>query len=254
MTKVAAQLYTLRAVMRTPGQIEQGFARLSQDGWKAVQVSGIGPMEPAKLRALADKYDLEICATHIPAQRLVDDAESVIREHDVLGCKYIGIGGMDRRRARAADDFRDFAKLMAPAAEKLRAAGKAFLYHNHDFELVRFGGVTGLDILLAESGDAFTFEPDTYWLQAGGGDPAQWIGKMAGRVEVVHFKDMAYEPEEGAQVMAEVGAGNLNWPAILSACAKAGVRWHVVEQDACRRDPFDSLKMSLENLKRMGLE
>jgi sugar phosphate isomerase/epimerase len=253
MTTVAAQLYTLREVMRTPEQIEAGFARLSKDGWKAVQVSGIGPMEPAKLRALADKYGLEICATHIPMQRLLDDAEGVVKEHDILGCKYIGIGGMDRKLARAAEGFRQFARQMTPVGEKLKAAGKVFLYHNHDFELVRFGGLTGLDILLQESGEAVTFEPDTYWLQAGGGDSAQWIGKMAGRVEVVHFKDMAYEPEEGHQVMAEVGEGNLNWPAIVAACRKANVRWHIVEQDTCRRDPFDSLKMSLENLKRMGL-
>ena len=39
--------------------------------------------------------------------------------------------------------------------------------------------------------------------------------------------------------MAEVGEGNLEWPAIIAACG---------------RDPFESLKISLENLKAMGLE
>jgi sugar phosphate isomerase/epimerase len=55
-------------------------------------------------------------------------------------------------------------------------------------------------------------------------------------------------------VMAEVGEGNLNWPAILTACREAGVRWYLVEQDVCRRDPFESLGISLRNLKTMGIE
>ena len=55
------------------------------------------------------------------------------------------------------------------------------------------------------------------------------------------------------QVMAEVGEGNLNWPRILSAAAEAGVEWYIVEQDICQRDPFESLAISLRNLKAMGL-
>jgi sugar phosphate isomerase/epimerase len=254
MTTVAAQLYTLRAVMRTPEQIDKGFERLARDGWKAVQASGLGLIEPQRLRDIADRHGLEICATHIPTERLLNDMDGVLKEHEILGCKYIGIGGMDRRYAKTASDFSAFAKLVTPLAERLRDAGKAFVYHNHNFELVRFGRLTGLDILLEESGDAVQFEPDTYWLQAGGGDVIAWLGKLAGRMDVVHFKDMAYEPEEGEAVMAEVGEGNLNWPGIISACRKANVRWHIVEQDTCRRDAFDCLKTSLENLKGLGLE
>jgi sugar phosphate isomerase/epimerase len=53
--------------------------------------------------------------------------------------------------------------------------------------------------------------------------------------------------------MAEVGVGNLNWPEILKACREAGVKWYLVEQDECYRDPFDSLETSLKNLREMGL-
>jgi sugar phosphate isomerase/epimerase len=56
------------------------------------------------------------------------------------------------------------------------------------------------------------------------------------------------------QLMAEVGEGNLNWPAILSACKEANVRWYAVEQDVCQRDPFESLAISYRNLHEMGLE
>jgi sugar phosphate isomerase/epimerase len=56
------------------------------------------------------------------------------------------------------------------------------------------------------------------------------------------------------QYMAEVGEGNLNWQAILPAAKEAGVEHILVEQDICYRDPFDSLELSLKNLKAMGVE
>jgi sugar phosphate isomerase/epimerase len=59
--------------------------------------------------------------------------------------------------------------------------------------------------------------------------------------------------QEKKQIMAEVGEGNLNWPAILDACKTAGVEWYLVEQDVCQRDPFESLAISLRNMKSWGL-
>jgi len=91
---------------------------------------------------------------------------------------------------------------------------------------------------------------DTYWIQHGGGDPVAWIRKMTGRMPVVHLKDMVII--NGEQAMVEVGEGNFDWSAILHTCKEAKVEWYAVEQDVCQRDPFESLKISYENLKAMG--
>ena len=53
--------------------------------------------------------------------------------------------------------------------------------------------------------------------------------------------------------MAEVGEGNLNWPAIIKSCKSAGVEWYLVEQDTCYRDAFESVAISLRNMMAMGL-
>jgi sugar phosphate isomerase/epimerase len=64
---------------------------------------------------------------------------------------------------------------------------------------------------------------------------------------------MAVTPER-EQRFAEIGEGNLNWPAILAAAAESGVEWYLVEQDRCyNRDPFESLDISYRNLRAMGL-
>jgi sugar phosphate isomerase/epimerase len=137
-----------------------------------------------------------------------------------------------------------------------------FSYHNHSFEFIRFphgeGSRTALDIIYDESDPRYLqAEIDTYWVQHGGGDPVAWIQKVKQRMPVVHLKDMVIaeppHPRMGSQWMAEVGEGNLNWPAILSACAESGIEWYAVEQDICQRDPFESLAISYRNLVRMGL-
>jgi hypothetical protein len=45
----------------------------------------------------------------------------------------------------------------------------------------------------------------------------------------------------------------MNFPEIIKACREAGVLWYIVEQDICQRDPFESLAISLRNLKKMGV-
>ena len=59
---------------------------------------------------------------------------------------------------------------------------------------------------------------------------------------------------DGKQTMAEIGEGNLYWPGIIEACKVSGVEWYAIEQDVCQRNPFESLKISYDNLRAMGVE
>jgi sugar phosphate isomerase/epimerase len=113
-------------------------------------------------------------------------------------------------------------------------------------------GRTGLQTLVDGSvAEVFSFEIDTYWIQHGGGNPVSWLSSLAGRMPLVHVKDMAMRGSE--QLFAEVGEGNLEWSGILDACRDGGVEWYLVEQDICQGDPFDALGVSLRNLRGMGL-
>ncbi|MDF2566635.1 MAG: Xylose isomerase domain protein barrel [Oscillospiraceae bacterium] len=93
---------------------------------------------------------------------------------------------------------------------------------------------------------------DTYWVQAAGGDPAKWIKKLSGRLECVHLKDMAYIDKQ--RRFAPVYEGNMNFDAIIQACAEAKTEYLLVEQDDCYgQDLFECLRVSYENLKSKGL-
>jgi sugar phosphate isomerase/epimerase len=251
---LAAQLYTVRDFTQTPQNLAATLHKVRAMGYRAVQVSGIGPIAPAELKAILDGEGLIMCNTHIGYDRLWNDLAAVIEEHHLWNCRHVAIGSMPARyRQEGEAGYRRFAQEANAVGRKLYEAALTFSYHNHSFEFEHFGQRTGLDILFDETDPRYVqAEIDTYWVQHGGGDPAAWIRKMKGRMPVVHLKDMVIQ--SGAQAMAEIGEGNLNWPAILDACREAGVEWYAVEQDVCQRDPFESLAISFNNLKAMGLE
>lgn len=251
--KIAAQLYTLREYTKTPEDIEKTMKKVKEIGYDAVQVSGMGPIDPQDLKAIVDREGLDICATHIGFDRMQNDLEAVINEHKLWNCKYVGVGSMPNEYRENREGFVKFAKEASEIARKLKENDLQFIYHNHNFEFVKFDNMTGMDILFEESDpEAFDFEIDTYWIQAGGADPIQWITRMAGRMDVIHFKDMVMDNNR-EQIMSEIGEGNLNWDGIIKACEDIGVEWACIEQDVCQRNPFDSLEISLKNLKKMGL-
>lgn len=250
---LAAQLYTIRDYTKTQEDFAASMRKIREIGYTAVQVSAIGPIPPAEVKRIVDDNGLTICNTHIGFPRLQTDLDAVIEEHRLWECKHVAVGSMPNEYREGGEDaYRRFAEEASEIGRKLHEAGLTFSYHNHSFEFVRFGNRTGLDLIYDESDPRYLqAEIDTYWVQHGGGDPALWIRKMTNRMPVVHLKDMVIVDRQ--QAMAEVGEGNLNWPAILDACREGGVEWYAVEQDITPGDPFESLAISYRNLVAMGL-
>ncbi|UQZ36622.1 sugar phosphate isomerase/epimerase [Paenibacillus sp. PK3_47] len=245
---IAAQMYTLREFTQTPEGLRDAFQKLKDIGYKAVQISGTGPIDPALVKQYADESGLQICATHVPWNRLVNDLDALAEEHKLWNCKYVGLGSLPAEYQSSLEGYRSFVKLASEIAVTLKEQhGLQFIYHNHDFEFTKFEGTTALDVMLQETDpESFGFELDLYWVQAGGGNPVDWVQKVEGRMGVVHLKDMAIVDRR--QVFAEIGEGNMNYKAIVEACRAAGVEWFVVEQDVCRRNPFESLEISYKYL------
>jgi sugar phosphate isomerase/epimerase len=251
-SQIAAQLYTLRDFTKTPADIAKTLRRVKQIGYDAVQVSALGPIDPKELAAILRGEGLTCCATHTSLDRMKNDTPAVIDEHRLWNCNQTAIGGFFPVDP-TFDDWRGFARDYSAIATRFAGSGISIGYHNHSHELAHYDGRPVLDYLIEELPKEVWFEIDTYWITHGGGDPVEWIGKVAGRIPNVHLKDMVVTPKR-EQRMAEVGAGNLNWGGILPACKAAGVQWYIVEQDETYGvDPFDCLATSLRNLKAMGL-
>ena len=140
---------------------------------------------------------------------------------------------------------------MGEWAEKLAEVGLGFAYHNHHMEFQKFDGRFAMDILFDGTSPKLTSELDVYWVQYGGASPVAWIDKLAGRLQLLHCKD--YAIIEHDPTFAEVGEGNLEWPAIFAAAAKAGTEYLIVEEDTCTRPCMESVAISFKNLQAFGM-
>lgn len=248
--KIGAQLYTVRASTQTPDDFSETLKKVADIGYKTVQVSGTCAFGAEWLQKRLSENGLECAVTHTPPERILTEPEKVANEHKIFGCRYCGLG-WTRFDLSAEDSPERFSEKYLPAAKKLAENGVKFMYHNHDQEFQKIGGKTVLERLSEEfPPELMGFIVDTFWVQAGGADPAAWLRKLAGRAPCIHLKDFAY-----GRKYAVLGEGNMNFDAVFKAAEESGTEFMLVEQDDCYgEDPFECLRRSYEFLKANGFE
>jgi len=249
--KIAAQLYTVRAFTQTAADFAETVKKVAAIGYPGVQLSAHSQEIPAQFIAdTCAAHGLDIVSSHMPPPRILNDTDALIAEHKLYKTPQIGIGMIPEEYRADLAGVKKFISDFLPAALKIKEAGLRFAYHNHEYEFGKFDGKLIMDYLLEGFAEAdMQVILDTYWVQYAGHDPVIWIKKFAGKIPRMHFKDMTVVGRE--QRFAEIGAGNLNWPAIIDACKASGVEWVIVEQDnSYEKDAFDSLRESYEFLAK----
>lgn len=253
MALIAAQMYTLRDVCKTPAEIATACAKVKKMGYDGIQISGIGKIEAPEMKKILDGEGLQCAATHVGIDAMEKETARIIEEHQLWNCRYTAIGGFFTEAwDRSVIDA--FTLRYNAIAKKFSGSGVSIGYHNHHHEFSPVDGQRPMDLLINNLDPEIWIEIDTHWVARGGSDPAAYIEKVAGRIPCVHFKDMTISFPERLPKMCEIGDGNLNWPRIVQACRYAGVKWYIVERDNGDLNPFDSLERSLYNMReKMGL-
>ncbi len=244
LEQVALQLYTLRDYLKTPADIRATLKKVKAIGYPAVQVSGMGPIAEEELVTILQGEGLVLCATHEPGDVIRKTPQKIVERLAKLGCRHTAYpypAGVDWTKPEAIESL--IADL-DHAGAVLRAAGQVLSYHNHAVELMPCQGTTVLDYIYRKTSAANLLgEIDTYWIQHGGADPVAWCRQLKGRLPLLHMKDYTVNTD-GQPAFATIGAGNLNWPAILAAAKESGCEWYIVEQDTTPGDPFDAVRDS----------
>jgi sugar phosphate isomerase/epimerase len=254
--KIAAQLYTVRDYCNDAHEIVETLKKVRSIGYKAVELSSLGPLPPHELIRVLDGEGLACCSTHEDSEELLTDPEAVIERLNVLGCTATAYPWPKDQDFSTLEGVKRLCKALARTGKLMKKAGITFAYHNHNLEFHRINGKTVLEWILGETDpESLEAELDTYWIQAGGGDPVDWLARMKGRASLLHLKDFGVD-SKGKATFEEIGHGNLLWDKIMPAARRAGCRWYIVEQDSDWEagDPFESLKLSLAYLKKTFVE
>jgi sugar phosphate isomerase/epimerase len=242
---IGVQLYTVRDLMRK--DVARTLEEVARIGYREVEFAGYFGQSPARLRRLLDNLGLTAPSAHLPLDDLRDELSRTLDSAETIGHKYLvvpSLGWWDRRSLGA---YRRVAADLERAGDAARARGMRVAYHNHDFELEPKGGTVPYDVLLqATDPELVFFEMDFYWMASGRADPLAYFRRHPGRFHLCHLKDM-----DGRGRMADVGAGRLDFRAILGRREQAGLRHFYVEHDH-PGNPVASIEASHRYLR--GLE
>ena len=243
---IALQLYTLR--QETEKDFIGTLKKVAALGYKGVEFAGFGGFSALDLKAYLDAFDLKPVGAHIGIEELKNNLEEIIDYNLQLGNKYIVCPWASYE---AKEDYVKMAELLEDIGRKLKASGLRLCYHNHAHEFQSFDGEYGLDIIYNRvHRELLGTEIDTYWVVYAGLNPVEYVAKYSGRTPLLHIKDM--ENSEKRE-FAEIGTGTIDIRAIAEQAEKNGTEWLIVEQDACKIEPLESIRISIENLRKMNL-
>lgn len=92
----AVQLFTLRDYIQTPEGFADSIRRVREMGCDTVQFSRLGASIPADfITDVIREYDMKVCVTHSPMQRIFHDLPKLIQEHQAWGCPSVGLGNLE---------------------------------------------------------------------------------------------------------------------------------------------------------------
>ncbi|MGE0883315.1 MAG: sugar phosphate isomerase/epimerase family protein [Blastocatellales bacterium] len=247
LSKIGVQLYTVRSEMAK--DFDGSLKKIAELGFKQVEFAGYYNRTPQQVKALLDQLGLEAPSAHVPLNDLRSKLPQAIEAAKTIGHRYIVCPWLAPEDRKTMDQYKELAATLNKAGEASKKAGIQLAYHNHDFEFMTMDGKLPYDILLGETDkNLVKMELDLYWVAKAKQNALSWMTKNPGRFVAFHVKDMDATPR---QFFAEVGRGTINFKEIFAQSKKAGVDLFIVEQDQCPGSPFDSLKISIDYLKKL---
>lgn len=253
-SQIAVNLFNLRDYCQNEKDFAKTLEQLKNIGFSLVQVSAV-PLKAEIIRKHLDEFELSCCATHGSYEQIFDDVNKVCDWLDILDCDYIALGSSPELY-RSHLGMKQLAYKFNNQAEKMLSRKKKLAYHNHEFEFERKGGDCTIFETFYNNTDAnlVQAELDVQWVARAGASPVSWIKNLKNKLDVIHFKDFTIVDMK--PVICEVGEGNLDWTSIVAESKNNGVKFYSIEQDFAfmDRNIFDSMKISFDNMKKMGLE
>ena len=284
---IGVQMSTIAPAKMPHFDAFESMKKLTDIGYHCIEISQV-PMTAenvAGFRRSIDELGMNVSSCTASVAPMVpgmpgeflnnpEDFKKIVADCKALDCDMLRIGMLPMTCMGSYEKAVGFAKEAEEIALKLKEEGIDLYYHNHHVEFVKYDGQYLLDIIRANA-PHMGFELDIHWIHRGGEDPVAVIKKYAGSIRLLHLKDYrigemktpegGLDPTNRESMMkfmsgfkdtvqfAEVGEGSLPVKACMEAGLAGGAEYFLVEQDDCYgRDPFESLKISHDNLVKLG--
>lgn len=242
------QLYSVRDKMsKDPIGTMRALASMGYTQFESYSKDPYWGMDTATAKRFFKEIGVDLVSSHMGVPDINEAALEKAKEVGVkyLLSPYIGAQKSEDEWKKRADEFNK-------AGELCKKYGIKFGYHNHGYSFETKEGVKGQDILLADTDPKLVvFELDIYWAEVAGEDSIRHFEKYAGRYELCHVKQLITRDPKPAQGILK--GGLLDFPAILKAAKKSGVKYFMVEQEQYAGDSLDAMKENAVYMKALTL-
>lgn len=175
------QLYSVRDIE----DLDEALKKVAEIGYKEVEFAGYRGHGGEEVRAMLQKYGLEVSGTHAGLQPLLDDFDGTVEFNKKIGNKHYIIPGHDLSSQSKLDDFIANINVLG---EKLKEHGITLGFHNHSGEFNRNAdGSNAYEQLIYRTN--LQLEVDTYWAFVGMKDPIALLERIKDRITFIHLKD-----------------------------------------------------------------
>ena len=261
MSNIKLQMYTLRDFTKTREDFLSTIKKVHNIGYRGLQAKCPPFMEPTEFKEILDNYGMTTDSVSYKLAEIEPKLEEIVKLSNLYGTTKVRVEAMPHDYSLSASGFEKYALMLEKGGKILHSAGLKLIYHFHAFEFVNFAdGKRGIDILLDNTTAMNVwFQPDIFWLAASGTEVSESLRMFVGRADSIHVKDYGIRPRENNILeripyqYLPVGCGNLSWHRIIPTALDMGIKNFVVEQDSCDGDPFDCVKISFDNLTKMGI-
>ena len=175
------QLYSVRDIE----DLDELLKKVAELGYKEVEFAGYRGHSGEEIRAMLDKYGLEVSGTHAGLQPLLDDFDGTVEFNKKIGNKHYIIPGHD---LSSQDKLDSFIANVNELNEKLKEHGITLAFHNHagEFKNNADGSVVYEQLIYRTN---IQLEVDTYWAFVGMKNPIALLERIKERITFIHLKD-----------------------------------------------------------------
>jgi len=240
-------LFSVRHALEN--DLEGTLKKVKSIGYEAVEFYGKIYQDAPRLTAALKEAGLKVVGWHTPIDIFEDgQIENTIAFHKAIGNPNLVIPGLPHEMTADAAAWHKSAEYMGGIAQKLKAVGLTFGYHNHHTEFTPLdNGECAWDILA--SVNDLMLQMDNGNALAGNGDTVALLKRYPGRTKTIHLKP--YSLTDGHSTM--IGKDDIPWLETFEVLECQGATdWALVEYEDAMYEEFEGVRLCFEALKAMG--
>ena len=276
--KKAVQQIMLGTVTKNEKQTAETLRRIRAAGYDGIELNGfmvkptsflvrmltkaagmpVGKGGSYDWNALVKEAGLCVTSIHEDLGTIRREPETVVKEAEAFGTKYVVITGMYRFDYADKAAVQGLCRDLNVSGKILKEAGIELLYHNHNCEFLHVEQQkTAYDLLLSETDPEYVnFELDSYWPTEAGVDALALMKKLDTRMKLYHINDRGTRLLKPAMTpilksdSMELGCGNMSLDAFIAQAKNVNVDAVILEshKNWVDNSPLRSLEVSAQFL------